>query len=146
MNRFKFRVWDKEENKMVSPIQIDDQGRAIKPGYSWWGVANTYKHYPIMQYTGLKDKNGKEIPGEEINAEELYVRTSNDGNRAFFEYSTNGKSFTRYGPEFTLEFGKWTGDRLGFFCWNEEAGEEQAEGYLDVDWFHYEYDGPKAAN
>jgi hypothetical protein len=60
------------------------------------------------------------------------------GDLANFEYSTNGKSFHRLGPEFTLMFGKWTGDRLGFFCWNEK----EEKGSIDVDWFKYEYDGP----
>ena len=54
---------------------------------------------------------------------------------------TNGKTYQSFGPEFTLKFGRWTGDRLGFFCWNE-TGES---GWIDVDWFTYAYDGPKAA-
>jgi hypothetical protein len=33
------------------------------------------------------------------------------------------------------------GDRLGFFLWNEK----EDAGYIDIDWFTYEYDGPKAA-
>jgi hypothetical protein len=62
------------------------------------------------------------------------------GNHASFEYSTNGKSFRRFGNEFILKFGSWTGDRLGFFCWNEL----KETGYIDVDYFHYDYDGPKS--
>ncbi len=82
------------------------------------------------------EKLGPEIPGDE-----LYVRTSNTSNQAFFEYSLDGKTYERFGPEFTIQFGKWTGDRLGFFCWNEK----EEKGLIDVDWFTYEYDGPKAA-
>ena len=87
------------------------------------------------------DKMSQKTLGPELNGDELFVRTSNTSNKAFYEYSLDGKVFERFGPEFTIEFGKWTGDRLGFFCWNEK---EEA-GYLDVDWFTYEYDGPKAA-
>lgn len=86
------------------------------------------------------DKVGKETSGPEIKSNQLVIRTSNKGNQAFFEYSTNGKNFKRFGPEFTIAFGKWTGDRLGFFCWNEK----QEKGSIDVDWFTYDYDGPKA--
>ena len=85
------------------------------------------------------DKDGKEIVGPEIKGKQLFIRTSNNGNQAWFEYSTNNKTYTRLGPEFTLQFGKWTGDRLGFFCWNEK----EEKGWRDVDWFEYEYDGPK---
>jgi hypothetical protein len=44
------------------------------------------------------------------------------------------------GPVFTLKFGMWTGDRIGFFCWNDH----DERGHLDVNWFRYDYDGPKA--
>jgi beta-xylosidase len=86
------------------------------------------------------DKHGKVVHGPEIDSGYLFVRTTNIGNQAFFEYGFDGKSYTRLGPEFTLEFGRWTGDRLGFFCWNDDE-----TGYIDIDWFRYEYDGPKAS-
>lgn len=82
---------------------------------------------------------GKEITGPEVKENSFYVRTSNTKNKAFFEYSLNGKKFERFGPEFTIKFGNWTGDRIGFFCWNEK----EEKGFVDVDWFTYDYDGPK---
>ena len=87
------------------------------------------------------DKEGLETSGPEIKGNKLFVRTSNTGNQAYFEYSTNGKYFKRFGPEFTIAFGKWTGDRLGFFCWNEK----EEKGSIDVDWVKYDYDGPKTS-
>ena len=80
--------------------------------------------------------------GPELNGDTLFVRTSNARNQATYEYSFDGKSFKAFGPTFTIAFGKWTGDRLGFFSWNEK----EDAGYIDVDWFTYDYDGPKAAN
>jgi beta-xylosidase len=86
------------------------------------------------------DKEGKIITGPAIESDNLFIRTNNAGNKAFFEYSLQGQTYERFGPEFTVQFGLWTGDRLGFFCWNDSE-----EGWIDVDWFRYEYDGPKAA-
>ncbi len=76
--------------------------------------------------------------GPELSGDDLWIRTSNDGNQARFAYSADGETYSDFGPVFTLEFGKWTGDRLGFFCWNNAA----EAGHIDVDWFHYSYDGP----
>lgn len=86
------------------------------------------------------DNFAKETKGPEISGDLLFVRTSNSSNQTFFEYSLDGKKYERFGPEFTIAFGKWTGDRLGFFCWNEK----EEKGQIDVDWFTYDYDGPKA--
>ncbi len=93
------------------------------------------------RYLFFMDKLANITMGPEIKSKKLYVRTSNKSKLATFEYSLNGKKFERFGPEFTLEFGNWTGDRLGFFTWNEKA----EQGHIDVDWFTYDYDGPKGS-
>ena len=82
---------------------------------------------------------GKGTDGPALGADTLYVRTENDGDQAHFAYSTDGRTYTRFGPAFTLTFGQWMGDRLGYFCWNDS----EAAGHIDIDYFHYDYDGPK---
>lgn len=94
-----------------------------------------------VRHLFFMDKKGERTIGPELKGNDLYVRTSNVSNQATYEYSLDGETFERFGPTFTIEFGKWTGDRLGFFCWNELS----EQGYIDVDWFTYDYDGPKAA-
>jgi beta-xylosidase len=84
--------------------------------------------------------NGEYTEGPEITSNSIWFETENNGPEASFRYSTDGETFHAFGPTFTLRFGRWTGDRLGFFCWNER---EEA-GHFDIDWFHYDYDGPKA--
>ena len=85
------------------------------------------------------DNTGKETRGGTISGSDLFIRTTNTGDQAQFEFSTDGKAFKRFGPEFTIRFGLWSGDRLGFFCWNER----EYSGHIDVDWFRYTYQGPK---
>lgn len=49
----KFRLWSDREQKMSSPYDGDL--------ITWHSPSNWRMHYDVMQFTGLTDKNGKEI-------------------------------------------------------------------------------------
>jgi beta-xylosidase len=85
------------------------------------------------------DADGTISQGPVIETNILWIRTTNHGDKARFFFSTDGSTYQAFGPDFTIKFGKWTGDRLGFFCWNDI----KAEGHIDIDYFHCDYDGPK---
>ncbi len=63
MNReIKFRVWNPDDKRMEFPLvfAICSNGK-LQPLIKCSDGNRAYKDYPIMQFTGLKDKNGKEI-------------------------------------------------------------------------------------
>ena len=86
------------------------------------------------------DHDGSETIGPVLRDDILYVRTDIDGDQASCSYGFDGKTWIPIGESFRLTFGRWRGDRLGFYCWNDQ----KPAGHLDVDWFRYEYDGPRA--
>lgn len=65
MREIKFRVWDTEENGMVYPWNAIDPGHhSFTPRggvLSYYNLQSGWGSQLIMQYTGLKDKNGVEI-------------------------------------------------------------------------------------
>ena len=58
MRDIKFRAWDKKKNGWVS--RNEWLGGALSPSIDTISVCSVWQHFniEIMQYTGLKDKNG----------------------------------------------------------------------------------------
>ena len=84
MREIKFRGFSEKRKIMEYDIAIDNEGRGIRRGYQWWSRENDLLFSPIMQYTGLKDKNGKEIFEGDILA---------DGQNRYYEIKFNDGSF-----------------------------------------------------
>lgn len=57
MREIKFRAWDKDSKEIISLFNIDFEHNIINKGSLWKSLYSV----ELMQYTWLKDKNGKEI-------------------------------------------------------------------------------------
>ena len=61
MREIKFRAWNSNTKKMTDEfLIIPNTGKALQ----WYDEGNTgwvLEHFEVMQFTGLHDKNGKEI-------------------------------------------------------------------------------------
>lgn len=77
MREIKFRFYDPQENQMCSSgLEVDLGGNLA--------VFMGENECPIMQYTGLKDKNGKEIyEGDVVRVADIYNQINFGGERTY---------------------------------------------------------------
>ena len=59
-----------------------------------------------------------------------------DGN-CRYSYSLDGVKYIHFGRPYHLAWGSYRGDRVGIYSYNNR----QQSGHVDVDFFHYTYDG-----
>lgn len=57
MREIKFRAWDKDSKEMIPLNNIDFEHNIMNKGSLWKSLYSV----ELLQYTWLKDKNGKEI-------------------------------------------------------------------------------------
>ncbi|MDA9555463.1 glycoside hydrolase 43 family protein [Pelobium sp.] len=78
------------------------------------------------------------VKGEAVNQSNVWFRSTVENGLANFFYSLDGKTFTPLGKQVRLLFVGFTPAMIGFYTKNESE-----KGFIDVDWFKYDYDGPK---
>jgi beta-xylosidase len=88
----------------------------------------------------LRTKVGNEVNSFNItldkkNGSKIWMKVLTDKNKYHFQFSLDGKKFEDIGSVFTPYFNNWRAVQLGIFSFNEK----QNAGYVDVDWFTYDY-------
>jgi len=77
--------------------------------------------------------------GPVITQADVWLQAKVENGLTTFFYSLDGKRFKQLGGEMRLLYFGFTPNLVGFYTMNAEEN-----GYMDVDWFKYDYDGPKA--
>lgn len=61
MRELKFRAWDKKYGDMSRPFTLKDANMTFDDSVLYYRIFEMAGICEVMQYTGLKDKNGTEI-------------------------------------------------------------------------------------
>lgn len=108
--------------------------------YGYIGVKMENGRRRLVYYRSAYDDGGQtvvaeELEGDDVSGAEIYLRAVvNFGtNKARFYYSTDNKTYTAFGNEWTMRYvlSVFTGNRFGIFNYATQA----IGGFVDVDWF-----------
>ena len=96
--------------------------------------------FGISQEHGIRNLvysvNGKDTTIATIAGKFIWLRSAWNANGiSHYAFSTNGSSYQTLESTFQLTWGSYRGDRIGIFNFNTK----EDKGYVDVDWFRYDY-------
>lgn len=101
----KFRAWRKDAQRMVgSNLTIDFGSEGVEPKAWYEGKVAPLSAIVLMQFTGLTDKNGKEIyEGDVLEGDgDRYTVVFRDG-AFWFQYDENN----RFTYDYAMQTGSW---------------------------------------
>ena len=121
-------------------IKLDLAGMADGQRAGICHFANKYSALGVSQERNVRKfeyrDGGKITAGAEIAGNNLWLKSTwgLDG-ISRYSYSLDGRTYADFGKPYQLSWGNYRGDRIGIYTFNNESD----TGYIDVDFFHYNY-------
>ncbi|MGZ5190937.1 MAG: glycoside hydrolase family 43 protein [Flavisolibacter sp.] len=138
------RCFRTTNNVVIIKLDISGMKEGQRAGLSHFGSPN-YSALGVMYSSSGKilefNVKGTYTTGPVINGDYIWLKTTwgLDGKSQFY-YSVDGSSFIPFGDSYQMTWGSYRGSRLAIYCYNNS----DAKGYVDVDFFSYDYDKGKS--
>lgn len=131
-----------KSNHVQADVKIDISGMAVgqEAGMCHFNGGKDYCTLGVKMTVDGKvikyNDNGNVQEGEKITSSAIWIRSVVDEkcvNTYFF--STDGITFHPFGGKYTMKWGGYRGDNVGIYNYNNR----DEAGYVDVDWFRYQF-------
>jgi len=124
----------------VVTVALDLVGMADGQVAGLTHFSRDYTTLNVRQLAGKRTlelrRNNKITPGPAIAGQLIWLRSEwGLTGLSQYSYSEDGKTFLSFGEPGQLDWADYRGDRIGLFTYNTLV----EAGYIDVDWFHYDY-------
>jgi len=128
------------KNEVVVKFDISSMANGQKAGLSHFGSPNYSAIGVVCNETGKTlelNLKGVFTTGPVINKNRLWLKTTwgLDGKSQYY-YSIDGTTFTSFGAPYQMMWGAYRGSRLAIYSYNNK----EEKGYVEVDFFHYNYE------
>jgi beta-xylosidase len=136
------RVFETASNEVIIKLDLTGLVDGQKSGLCHF--SKNYSYLAVWQDGTARtleyNNNGRVTPGPAVAGKTLWLKSTwgQDG-KSQYAYSEDGQKFTDFGAPYQLAWGNYRGDRIGIFCFNNKAD----DGFVDVDFVHYNYSGPQ---
>jgi beta-xylosidase len=123
-------------NEVIVKIDISHTADGLHAGLCHFAASSA--SLGIVNHEGTNylewTDNDHRTRHQAINEACIYLRSTwgLDG-KSLFSYSLDGETYTEVG-KYQLSWGFYRGDRIGIYCFNERG----EQGYVDVDYLHYD--------
>ena len=133
------RCFRTRRNEIV--VEFDLSGMTDGQQAGLCHFAQTHSAIGVIQSASsrrlVNNNNGTLTIGPDLGGSHLWLKSTwgLDG-KSRYAYSTDGAAFTEFGEIYPLAWGNYRGDRIGLYCFNDQAN----AGFVDINFFHYRYD------
>jgi len=127
------------KNKVVLKVDMKNMANGQYAGITHYStISNSL--FGVKVVNGVKilmcNKNGNDTTGISITKNTIWLESTwgHDGISSY-AYSLDGNTYIPFGGFYQLTWGSYRGDRIGIFNFNTK----EDKGFVDVDWFQYNY-------